>query len=188
MTLNELECLKRQVKQARTYLEFGAGASTKMAVEAGVDRLFTVESDPKWIERCALDPVIAEALKAGRLTFIHADIGPVKLWGYPADPSVAVAKWPNYYLSVWPQLDGHTPDVILVDGRFRVSCTLQSLLRCSDDCKILIHDFERPFYHGVLAFTEAVDGADRLTVLQRKRRLDVRELALASYEYLFDPR
>ena len=52
-----------------------------------------------------------------------------------------------------------SPDVIFVDGRFRVACIYATLLHTNTsehNVRIMIHDFERSYYHEVLDYTEEV--------------------------------
>ena len=147
-----------------------------------------MESDAAWIDKCKVEPSISAAIKAGRLTLLHADIGPIGRFGFPADNKSAW-QWPRYYLDVWTAVSAPELDVILVDGRFRVACALQSLLRAGPDCKVIVHDFaDRAYYHVVLEFSDIVEQVDRLCVLRRKQQADFRSLALKLSGHILDPR
>jgi hypothetical protein len=70
---------------------------------------------------------------------------------------------------------GRTPDVILVDGRFRVACVLESLLNLGDQdaCTILLDDYVgRAHYRAVEAFVTVVELKGRMAVLRKRPRMD----------------
>jgi hypothetical protein len=185
MTEREIAVLSRHASTARGYLEFGCGGSTVVAALAGAARIDSVDSDLGWIETCKAAPEIAPLVESGRAHFHHADIGATKDWGKPRGRAAA-ALWPHYYLGVWSSLE-RMPDVALVDGRWRVACALQALLRCDADAVILFHDFwPRTGYHEVLAFVDTVERADTLAVFRRKVDIDWRRVALAVGNFALD--
>jgi hypothetical protein len=136
-----------------------------LALGAGVSRLVSVESDLGWIGKLREIPAIDEAERQGRLTFVHVDIGQVGKWGRPVDGSGA-ARYAAYASAPWARCDA--PDVVLVDGRFRVACALEASLQRVGQAKIAFHDFwKRPQYHVVLPLLDCIDRVDSLAVFQR---------------------
>jgi hypothetical protein len=165
MTDRELDLYTALLAGARTVVEYGTGGSTLLALGAGVPRLVSVESDLGWIGMLREVPVIAEAERQGRLTFVHVDIGRVGKWGKPVDSSGA-ARYAAYASAPWSHCDA--PDVVFVDGRFRVACALEAVLR-SDGTTIAFHDFwKRAQYHVVFPFVDCVDRVDSLAVFKRR--------------------
>jgi hypothetical protein len=82
----------------------------------------------------------------------HGDIGPTTDWGRPASES-QWRKFLNYPLSVWDRSDLIHPDVVLIDGRFRVGCFLATLMRITRPVTILFDDYaRRKPYHIVEEF------------------------------------
>ncbi|MAO75600.1 MAG: hypothetical protein CL699_04770, partial [Chloroflexi bacterium] len=56
-----------------------------------------------------------------------------------------------YTSSIWNRAE--KPDVVLIDGRFRVACFLKSLLHAPPNTVILFDDYiNRPHYHVVEEF------------------------------------
>ena len=57
--------------------------------------------------------------------------------------------WLNYHQAIWDAVDASKLDFVLVDGRFRVACALQLLLRTREKTPlIMVHDFTpREYYH-----------------------------------------
>ena len=150
MTSAEIEFFESCLDKAQHYYEFGSGGSTKLAASMGLN-VHGVESDRRWLEQ--LQSEVGDACQVN-----HVDIGPTKEWGYPVDLRAA-DQFPNYSRSIHTQ---DLPfDLILVDGRFRVASTLESIDYVMDkgdpaSARIFIHDFwNREFYKPVLEFLDA---------------------------------
>jgi hypothetical protein len=79
------------------------------------------------------------------------NIGATKAWGYPEDRS-RITRWPSYGSSIWGRLheDGVNPDLVLIDGRFRVACLCCTLLHAAPGTIVLFDDYgKREHYHQV---------------------------------------
>lgn len=166
MSASEIALFEAQLAGKASLLEFGCGGST-VAAARHVSRIVSVDSDPAWLAKVAADPALAGC------DFIpfHADIGPVGEWGYPVD-AAHMRDWPRYHAQIWRQMSG-SPDIVLIDGRFRVACALQSLIHCKPHCLLLFHDFvDRPHYHVVLRHADIVECADTLAVMRAKPAID----------------
>jgi len=153
-----IERLRQLMRGSRGYLEFGSGGSTLMAAEVGVPFIVSVESDGQWAEAVRR----AVSGRTGHFAVLHADIGPTGAWGHPNNEQ-AWRRWHRYPLMGWEACAeiGIQPDLILIDGRFRVACFLGSLLFGSAGAKVLIDDYvERPNYSVVEGFCplDAVQG------------------------------
>lgn len=170
MSPAEIETLSRLMDRARVYLEFGAGGSTALAAGKGLSG-YSVESDPRWIERMRATPVVADAEAAGRTTLIHADIGPVGAYGAPADGGTGSGRWSAYFLDVWGRID-RPADLVLVDGRFRLACATAALIALPD-ALVAIHDVDKPgarreSYRRILEIAETVEQVESLLVVRRR--------------------
>ncbi|MCB4767249.1 hypothetical protein LGR54_01390 [Ancylobacter sp. Lp-2] len=184
----ELDTLLRHARTARGIVEYGCGHSTGEFVRLGAARILSIDSDPAWIERLRLVPELAGAEAEGRLGFIHVDLGPVKNWGKPKDRSLK-QRWPAYPLAPWVREPDFAPDLVFVDGRFRVASILAALLFGPPGVTVVAHDFwSRPEYHPVLAFAEVVERAETLAVLRAAPGLDLAALATALRPALVEPR
>lgn len=182
----EVRMLKRALKESTIYLEYGAGGSTRLTLDfANVSSIMSVESDSGFVdELIAKDPKMASAVEAGRLRFMLVDIGPTGSWGTPRDKSKE-HLWPNYALC--PFLHGHRPDLVLVDGRFRVASALVSAIELPE-AKILIHDYGvRPNYWVLERFLEVQERADSLVACRRKRTIDIDEAKAMLRDYIYNP-
>ena len=88
--------------------------------------------------------------KSLSLEFIHADIGPTKELGYPEE-STEKAILLNYTNGVWDKLKFKCfiPDLILIDGRFRVATFLMALIH-SPGSKVIFDDYMNREHYKVI--------------------------------------
>ena len=150
-----------QYQRAGVILEYGSGGSTVLAAELPGKTVFSVESDAKWLQGMqswfAHSPPLAAAVHLH-----HARIGPTKAWGYPADEA-HFRKWPRYAFSVWELPEFAHPDVVLIDGRFRIACFLNLLFRISRPVAVLWDDYiDRPAYHQVETLVRPAEMIGRM--------------------------
>ena len=186
MRADELQLFAEAIP-AGVCLEFGAGGSTAFFFEKAPDvKLYSVEGDGSWLAQVVQRPLLQEKAASGAFFPIHADIGPVGAWSVPQ--GAASPAWLNYHLHIWSNIPAQEVNFVLVDGRFRVACALQSFLRCGPSTLYLVHDFsERPEYHVILKYSEILRHAGTSVLLSRKPEVDWRVLALDLQVYLFDP-
>ena len=122
---------KNALRGARLYLEYGAGGSTYLAARYKRD-FVSVESDRRFLRavrrKIAGDGLLDETHQA----FIHADIGRTAKWGQPAvvvppdrKRRERFARYSDYPPALLAR--GAVPDLILVDGRFRLACALKAM-------------------------------------------------------------
>ncbi len=165
------------------YAEFGAGGSTELASSLVSEFVVSVDSSVEWLDKVAR----ACADKRTKPTLVHVDIGPIGDWGHPKDNSKR-AVWPLYSLAPWSSTPAARADLFLIDGRFRVACFLEALVRCRDDAKIAIHDFApRAGYHRIRPFVDEIATVGTLSVFQRRKSLDVREAFAVLDKARYDP-
>lgn len=188
MSADDQAMLRSYAEKATSVLEFGIGGSTGIFAEYEHLHLTGIDSHPDWIAHCNADPRIAALEAKGQLSLHHVDIGPVREWGFPADPATA-RKWPRYSLDIWQKLGSQEPDMVFVDGRFRLSCALQSLLRLPDLKYLSMHDFwNREHYFPILDFVTVLDRTDHLGVFAPRPDMDLRALGILASQQLLDPR
>ncbi len=149
MDVDGLAAFERFLGGAKVFLEYGAGGSTFHAARFGVPAIFSVESDFAFLSG-VWDAFLSMDTPSKLVTY-HANVGPTKEWGYPVDSSSA-QKWPAYAGGVWDRLtaDGASPDLVLIDGRFRVACFCTSMLAANPGTKVLFDDYiDRQHYRAV---------------------------------------
>lgn len=189
MTPAEVALFSECIPHAGCALEFGSGGSTQLFFERGASRLYSIDSDEEWLKKLIASPVVSIHLKYNRWKPFHANIGPVRAWGAPVAEEPQIC-WLNYHQYCWETILERTFDIILIDGRFRVACLCQSLLRCdNDNATYLFHDFfNRPDYSVVLEFLDVVAQADTLAVFKPKKNINWKKLnlVLQAHQFVFD--
>lgn len=185
-----------RLKTASRYLEYGTGGSTYAAAKLDVP-FFAVESDPYFL-RSVRNKIRQDGLaRDDRQHFHYADIGLTGYVGYPfrhwrASPS-RLERFRRY--SDPPPAcaaGGQLPDLVLVDGRFRVACALKALklLKDLDGWSIVFDDYvNRPHYQvfGEFARIERYVGS-RMAVFSgvHGNRLGELDRAIERYEIVPD--
>lgn len=151
LTMPEAEAgaLRAAYGSAEVILEYGSGGSTVLAGELG-KTVWSVESDQGWA--AMMQGWFDANPTKGRVQMVPVDIGETREWGQPVDDS-GWKSYARYPLSVW-DMDGFTqPDVVLVDGRFRVGCALATAYRTQKPVTLLFDDYKhRERLHVVESF------------------------------------
>lgn len=141
----EAEIVEAEYNRASVILEYGSGSSTVYASGLADKTVFSVESDARWAY--ALGRYLDGSLPLSAPRLHHVDIGPTGAWGRPYSSE----KWENfkeYALSVWDRSDFVAPDVVLIDGRFRLACFVTVAFRTRKPIIVLIDDYvDRQAYH-----------------------------------------
>lgn len=162
MPAEEAGMVRAAYMGATEILEYGSGGSTVLASEMPGKRVTSVESDPDWAQMMC--DWFAENPGESPVEVVHADIGPTRDWGHPATE----AEWrrfPAYPLAVWDR--GIAPDVVLVDGRFRVGCALATAFRTAKPVVVMFDDYAgRNAYHRVEEFLGQPEMVGRMALFE----------------------
>lgn len=169
-----------QLEHIRSYLEYGAGASTLLAADRGIAAV-SIESDARYARQ------VREALPAdlGR-RIVTIDIGVTEAWGYPLwiFPTRGTRRrWQRYPLAGPALLDRlpSFPELVLIDGRFRVASCLAMARAATErgaSTQILFDDYSlRPHYHAIEAIIGKPDRIGRAALFRiGGAALDLKEL------------
>lgn len=166
-----LAFFRDQIREARFYLEYGCGGSTVVAAKLGKE-LISVEGDKYF-----LGSVMKKIGPYSKGKFIHANIGQTGPWGLPLFKTATkgrVARWKTYPEAPWAEIKkrGKMPDLVLVDGRFRVACALTSIkhLASAPNVKILVDDYveDRPYYQTIERFATLRSRHGRMALFSPK--------------------
>jgi len=136
----EAEALKRHYRAAGAILEYGSGGSTVFAAAETEARIVSIESDAAWAERLRQSLTGAGLMRKG-VEIRHADIGPTKEWGMPKTHN----DWRKYWrlpMGYWQEPGRIEPDLVLIDGRFRLGCFLAAVLCTTRPVTILWDDYK----------------------------------------------
>jgi hypothetical protein len=182
---DELQLFAAFLLSTKSYVEFGAGGSTFFASSLIKGSIVTTDSSREWLKKAA--DVCAQHPERPQPTLVHVDIGPTGDWGRPLDQSYRKC-WPKYATAVWSVAEASAADLYLVDGRFRVSCFVETLLRCRPDAVILIHDFsDRTGYHVVCDLAREIAVASSLSAFVRKCSFDLQRAQQILEMKRYDP-
>jgi len=142
LTMPEAEAarLRSAYGAASVILEYGSGGSTVLAAEMPGKRIYSVESDQAWARKMRRWFTANPPAKDTEIDVIWADIGPTRNWGQPVDDS-GWRRFSRYPLGVWAREGFEHPDVVLVDGRFRVGCALATALHVTRPTTVLFDDY-----------------------------------------------
>lgn len=133
--------------KASVILEYGSGGSTLLAGGMADKTVFSVENDLRWAER--MQTLVASSELPSPPRLYPVDVGATGAWARPRDAS-GWKRFHRYPLQIWDEPFFQAPDVILIDGRFRVACFVTACLRISKPTIVLFDDYlDRPHYHVV---------------------------------------
>lgn len=182
-----------KLKSSKQYLEYGSGGSTVYA--ATLAKNFTTVDSDKFFLRDVQKKISSAGLSGrGSQKYIHADIGLTKAWGTPLfsyKNKGRLAKWENYSGIPWQGEVDFLPDLILIDGRFRIACALKTIkyLYRKNAWLMLVDDYVgRDQYKAIEQFATLDKLVGRMAVFKEMPNIDLKELNLAinKYEFEFD--
>ena len=139
MSDKDLQIFSFFMNPKNIYFEFGSGGSTNLASFYKV-KTYSVESDLNWHNKLKENGIKAN--------YITIDLN-VTSFGYPGI-NTDIKDWKKY---IQAYKKDYNADIILVDGRFRVACTLDLFNKIRNDTIIFIHDYvNRKEYHVIEKF------------------------------------
>ena len=131
---------KKNLKKCKFYLEYGSGNSTILAHE--LDKKFqSIETDKSFYK----------FMKTKKIqNIVYSDLGPTKYFSFPILPLMFIKKKIEFYgnyLDHFYKQKKTIPDLILIDGRFRVFTCINVLNFLSKNkikkrIKIIIDDYK----------------------------------------------
>jgi len=161
---------KELVSKAALYVEYGCGQSTIWASRNSSARIISVDTSQEWVQR------VMSCQSTANPAEIHwVDCGPVRDWGTPYDYRYR-RQFADYIAFPYSQITD-SPDVVLVDGRFRVACFLTSLIHCAPGTTIIFDDYaHRPEYHIVESFCASPVLSGRQAIFVTPGAVDVDQI------------
>ncbi|MFJ4144120.1 tetratricopeptide repeat protein [Pseudomonas sp. NPDC089734] len=139
--------LRQVYSDASVILEYGSGGSTMIAARMPNKKVISVENDAQWASD--MQAWIAGHSFASRPVIYPINVGETGKWARPKNAR-AWKRFHTYPLKVWDEPFFEQPDVILIDGRFRIACFVTAYLRATKPMIVLFDDYlDRPHYHVV---------------------------------------
>uniref|UniRef100_Q07SM7 Uncharacterized protein n=1 Tax=Rhodopseudomonas palustris (strain BisA53) TaxID=316055 RepID=Q07SM7_RHOP5 len=133
---------KEKSREIGVYGEYGIGQSTKWIFNNTRAKIISVDTSLGWVNR-----IKSEIGPTDRVDLRWTDVGPVGEWGRPISYERRQI-FSEYVASIWRH--SQKPEMVLIDGRFRVACFLTSILHGSPGTPVFFDDYvNRPHYHIV---------------------------------------
>ena len=148
----EEKYFKEHLNKTHKVLEWGSGLSTP-EISTQVDFLVSIEHNTEWYEK------IKSLLSGGNITNCKYLLRPPNPEGIGeiGDGENLYVNFKNYVDS---PIDEGPFDIILIDGRARVSCASKCHLLGHKDTIVFIHDFtltDRSYYMKSLEYLEHIE-------------------------------
>jgi hypothetical protein len=178
-----LERLEELLTKCESYLEYGCGGSTTLAAKLGVKNLIYCDTSNIWIDSVSK---IVNTYSEINSYPVFVDLGEVIAWGRPKDQTKALS-WKNYCYKPWVIAEKYNikPQLILIDGRFRVACFLVSLLSGNIGTTILFDDYcDREYYQIIENIIKPSKTHDRLAEFIIPEKFDRNAGLIILLEYI----
>lgn len=174
---------KKYIQNCRVYGEYGCGLSTDYVLKNTNCPIISIDSSSEWV---AL--VKKKANYSKQLDIYYIDVGVVGDWGRPIDYEKR-ENFKDYVNQLWEQ--NLKPDLVLIDGRFRVACFLNCLLKSPIGTVIIFDDYtNRPEYHLVEEFIDITESYGRQAVFINYELSDYQKneitILLDQFSYVMD--
>ena len=133
------------LQKSNFYVEYGSGGSTVAAAKLGKN-FTSYESSEKFLNLVSKKIIQLGKFDSQSMILKSINYGPTRTWGIPFP--YALSKFifrkgmQKYSDPHWENFK-RFPDLILIDGRFRVACALKAIksLKYQDDWVIIVDDY-----------------------------------------------
>ena len=177
---------KKLTKETTVYGEYGCGQSTLWIARNTNNIILTVETSKKWA-----DKIIRLIPDINKLKIDLINLGQTVSYGYPK--TYKKRKEFNLYCnSIWNHKE-FVPEIVLIDGRFRVACFLTCLLKAKNGTKLIFDDYlNNPHYHLVEEFLKPKEYCGRqalfiVPIIEKNSLCEKRIVKeIANFQYVLD--
>lgn len=187
MSYKETQLFEKYSNQGKQVIEFGAGGSTFVFLRKN-KKVLSIENNKPYLDFMNSIHYIKKGTTNKQLGFKYVDTGEIKKWGRLKN-DLKKDEWPHYYQTIWDDYEFANPDIVLIDGRFRVMCALNAIPHINRKTIVLFHDFTAPKkYDSILQFFDVIDHVGSLYVLKVKDSIDMESLESMKNEFQHDYR
>ena len=175
---------KKILNKSIVYGEYGCGLSTNWVLNNTQANILSVDTSKAWVESIKSKNIEHK----NRLNIKLINLGEVGNWGRPLNYEsafnfIAYTDW------LWNQIS--SPDIVLIDGRFRVCCFLTSLKYAKKGTKIIFDDYcNRPYYHLVENYIQKEEtyGRQCLFIVPDQKKINIKDLDndIKNFRYVMD--
>ena len=164
MPEEEATAVRAAYEKANVILEYGSGGSTVLAAEMPGKQVVSVESDRQWARKMRAWFDAHPPAQGTDVEIMWTNIGPTRAWGHPQNDT-QWRRFPSYPLGVWQRDDFRQPDVVLVDGRFRMGCALATAFNIKSPAQLLFDDYtDRKWMKKIESYLGTPRLAGRLAI------------------------
>jgi hypothetical protein len=167
---------EKYLKKSKFYLEYGSGASTFFA-KKNKKKFISLEADKSFYS----------FLKKNIKQIKYLDIGPTKYFSIPILPTCMIKKKINYYSNYLTNIynsQGVIPDLILIDGRFRILTTLKIIRflkkKKAQNITIIIDDYLKRRHYKNIENIVTVHQVGRFGIIKYNPRIIINNKKLDS--------
>ena len=168
------------INKCQIYGEYGCGDSTIYVANNTKKEIISIDNSIDWINK------VKTEIPKNRLIDLHyTDMGDILQWGVPKSFKYK-ENFKDYFEYMWRR--DRTPDLVLIDGRFRVACFLTTLLYAEKGTVVLFDDYtDREIYHIVEKFIKPIQKSRRQAVFKVEESFNEKELKkyISKFEYNF---
>lgn len=169
---------KELVNQVNFYGEYGVGQSTVWVSKNCSAHVYSVDTSKEWI-----DTVKSKLTPSKKFDIEWVDLGVLGDWGYPRTYEKR-DDFHKYVESIWTK--ENKPELVLIDGRFRVCCFLYSLIHGSPGTKVIFDDYtNRPNYHVIEEFITPLKTNGRQALFVVPETLDIENVESVLNQFLY---
>lgn len=175
---------RNSINKNSIYGEYGCGLSTLYVMKNYDIKVYSVDTSEIWVnevkKKTLRENLYIEFINLGNISKVG--------WGRP-ESYIKKNKFMDYANSIWQH--NLKPNVVLIDGRFRVLCFLVSLKMCDLNTKIIFDDYvTRKHYHVVeeLVKPNLLDGRQALFEISDKKEINMNKLnfLIDKFNYVMD--
>ena len=180
------KCFLKNLKKSKYYLEYGSGSSTILAKKYK-KKFLSIETDKSFFR-------YMRNLKINEI--IYANVGPTKYYSQPILPTLLLKNQIKKYalkIEVFFKKFNRLPDLVLIDGRFRVYVTLVVMYiffikNSKKKLTIIIDDYKyRKNYHYLKKIVKVrLIGRFGIISLNYKSKLNITKLKKNCEEFILD--
>lgn len=177
-----------QALSSKLVVEYGSGSSTFFCALNGIP-IISIESDLNFLNYLKSE-IQFFTPNSSKVKLLHANIGNTKGLGYPENDS-SIKLFPQYATLPWKLLpiQDIEPDLVLIDGRFRVACMLATMVSIKKPTKVIFDDYVRA---GI--YSQIIEKFVKpLQIIDRAAYYEINPLQLSALDILqhldsfFDP-
>lgn len=167
-----------------SYAEYGIGTATEIACTSPLTNIISVANDRLLAEQFfSANHILPGQFPNNRVTLLVVDLGPAGGTGIPLDGSRA-SSWSQYVDAPFSQKI--VPDIVLINGPFKVACMLRTVLDAPEaDVVVKCDDFSR--FNLIEPFLTTVEQCDSLVYLRRNPQISNKNASNLLTSFAYNP-